>query len=371
MPLDLFIIAGEPSGDLQGSKLIEELLKLHPHLKIGAVAGPRMRMHPIETFFPMENLQVMGFIDVLFALPKIIKQFRAIRKKIFQLQPRAVVCIDYPGFNLRLEQSLRKKGYTGKLIHYVCPTVWAWGKKAIPKMAKTLDLLIPLFPFEKKCFESTTLPVKYFGHPLVSAIRSFIPNPLFQKGKILAIFPGSRETEISRNFPLQLKIAYTLQSLDPELKIAVSIAHPHREEQIRTLAPNALLIPPEQNYDLMHSAHLALAKSGTVTLELALHHIPTIVNFAIRPIDVFIAQRIFKINLPFYCIVNIIGSKEIFPEFFGPNLTEHSLFNAAKKLWFDESSRKICMQGCNEVKNLLGEGKASVAAAQEILKTLN
>ncbi len=309
----------------------------------------------------------MGFIDVIFALPKIIQQFRAIRKKILELQPKAVVCIDYPGFNLRLEQSLRKKGYKGKLIHYVCPTVWAWGKKAIPKMAKTLDLLIPLFPFEKKCFEHTSLPVKYFGHPLVSSIRSFNPDPCFRQGKILALFPGSREIEINRNFPLQLKIARKLQELDPELQIAVSIAHPDRKEQIRSYAPNALLIPPEQNYDLMHNAHLALAKSGTVTLELALHGIPTVVNFAIRPIDVFIAQKIFKIDLPFYCIVNIIGSKEIFPELFGPNLTEESLFKAAKKLWFDETARKNCLDGCKEVETLLGEGKASEAAAQEIL----
>lgn len=369
--IDLFIVAGEPSGDLQGSKIIEELFKIRPDLKIGAVAGPRMRSHPIETFFPMENLQVMGFIDVIFALPKIIRQFFAIRKKILELQPKAVICIDYPGFNIRLEQSLRKKGYRGKLIHYVCPTVWAWGKKTIPKMAKTLDLLIPLFPFEKKCFEHTSLPVKYFGHPLISAIRSFIPDPLFRRGKIFALFPGSRKTEIERNFHLQLKVARKLQELDSELQIAVSIAHPDLKEQIRSFAPNALLIPPEQNYDLMHNAHLALAKSGTVTLELALHNIPTIVNFAIRPIDVFIAQKIFRIDLPFYCIVNIIGSKEIFPEFFGPNLTEQALFSAAKKLWFDESARKLCSQGCKEVKDLLGSADASSAAAQEILKTLN
>ena len=151
-PIDLFISSGEPSGDLQGSLLIEALLKERSSIRIGAVAGPRMRRLPIEPYFEMEQLSVMGFIDVIAAIPHLIRQFFQIRNKILELNPKAVVCIDYPGFHLRLEKSLRKKGYRGKLIHYISPTVWAWGKKRIPQMEKTLDLLLTIFPFEKKCF---------------------------------------------------------------------------------------------------------------------------------------------------------------------------------------------------------------------------
>ena len=132
---DVLILAAEPSADLQGAKLIEELLQQRPGLNIAAMAGPRMRALPIEALFPMENLQVMGFLDVAARLPKIARQFFAVRSRILALQPKGVVCIDYPGFHLRLERSLRKKGYRGKLIHYICPTVWAWGKKRIPLMA--------------------------------------------------------------------------------------------------------------------------------------------------------------------------------------------------------------------------------------------
>ena len=198
---DLFISAGELSGDLHGAKLVEELLKAHPKLKIAAVAGPKMRAMKIKPYFRMETLSVMGFVDVFFSLHKIIKQFYAVRRKILELQPKAVLLIDYPGFHLRLAESLKKKGYQGKIIHYICPTVWAWGKKRIFQMAKNLDLLLTIFPFEPQYFSKTNLPVRYVGHPLISQMQPTI----LERKKILALFPGSREAQIEKNLPLQLK----------------------------------------------------------------------------------------------------------------------------------------------------------------------
>ena len=363
---DLFIVAAEPSADLHGAKLIEELLRLRPNLKIAAVAGPRMRRMPIQVLSSMESLQVMGFLDVLVALPRLVKQFYSIRRTILGFNPKAVIFIDYPGFNLRLEHSLRKKKYTGRLIHYICPTVWAWGKKRIPRMAETLDLLLTLFPFEKKCFSSTSLRVEYVGHPLSAQI------PPFSKENcepILALFPGSRETEILRNFPLQLKAASKLLAIDPQLKIAVSIAQNTLEPLLRTLSKTASLefYSPEKTYELMRKARTAIATSGTVNLELALHGIPTIVNFAIRPFDLFLVQKIFRIHLPFYCIVNIILSKRVFPELFGPNLNEKNLDYWAGKLWFDESAREEVVSGCRELCQALGNRDASQEAASAVI----
>lgn len=358
--IDLFIATGEVSGDVHGAKLIEELLKLRPFLKIGAVAGPKMRELPIEEFFPMERLCVMGFLDIVPALPKLIRSFFAIRNKILQLNPKAVVCIDYPGFHLRLERSLRKKGYRGKLIHFICPTVWAWGKNRISLMAKTLDLLLVIFPFEKKCFSSTSLSTRYVGHPLAPHIAQFEPKKKFP-GKILAIFPGSRKTEIERNLPIQLKIAKRLQTVDPELQIAVS------KTQHEINAPGSLIASSEESYDLMCSSHLALATSGTVTLELALHAVPTVVCFAIGKFDLFLAQKIFRINLPFYAMPNIVLNEQVFPELFGPNLNEENLLFSAQKLLLDADARQKCLEGCKRVQKILGLETASFNAAQSIL----
>lgn len=360
--VELFVLAAEPSADLHGAALIQKLLDFHPQLNIAAVAGPRMRSLPIQAIFKMEHLQVMGFLDVAFALPKMIRHFFFLRNQILALNPKAVICIDYPGFNLRLERSLRKKGYRGKLIHFICPTVWAWGKKRIPLMAQNLDLLLTLFPFEKACFKNTCLPVHYVGHPLTKAI----PPPPQKTEPLLGLFPGSRKKEIERNFPLQLDIARRLAALEANIKIGISCAHPDLP-----LSTDFEIFPPEKTYDLMSRCRLALATSGTATLELALHETPAVVNYAIRPLDAFIAKKIFSIDLPFYCITNIIANELIFPELFGPNLTEENFYLQAERLWFDRDARARCLTGCKKIRSLLGERDASYEAAQSILQILH
>lgn len=361
--LDLFIAAGELSGDVHGANLIEALLKLNPELKIGAVAGPRMRKLPIQTLFRMEDLKVMGFTDVIAALPRLIWMFFSIRNQILKLNPKGVVFIDYPGLHLRLERHLRRKGFSGKLIHFICPTVWAWGKKRIPIMAENLDLLLTIFPFEKECFSNTGLKVEYVGHPLTLSVAEFRPSNKFS-GKILAIFPGSRKSEIEKNLPLQLQVARRLKALDPTLQIAIS------KTQYEIDAPDALIVEPEGHYELMRSCHLAIATSGTVALELALHKTPTVVCFAIDKRDVFIAQKIFKIHLPFYAMPNIIAETQVFPELFGPHFTEENLFFFAQKLWNEESARKTCIAECERVQKILGTTAASERAANLILSEI-
>lgn len=374
---DLFILAAEPSADVHGAHLIEALLAKNPDLKISAVAGPRMRALPIATWGRMENLQVMGFLDVFLALPKIAQQFFQLRDHLLTLNPKAIVCIDYPGFNLRLEKALRKRGYRGKLIHYICPSVWAWGKKRTVSMEKNLDLLLAIFPFEKSCFDTSRLDVEYVGHPLVKAVCDYPSCPSFREtyslkeGPILGLFPGSRKTEIEKNLPLQLETAKKLLALDPKLQIAISVASKDREAQVWSLSGlKATCIPPERTYDLMQNCSLALATSGTVTLELALHSVPTVVTYAIKPLDLFLAQKVFRIDLPFYCIVNIIANRSIYPELLGPHLTEENLYEAALKLLKNQTERAACQKGCEEVKELLGQSAASSLAAEKILDLL-
>ena len=362
--MDLFLVAGEPSADLHGAHLIEALLKQQPDLQIGAVAGIRMRSLPIITLFSMEELQVMGFIDVLVELPHLVRFFYRVRDEILRLQPKVVLSIDYPGFNLRLARSLKKEGYQGRLIHYICPTVWAWGKGRIPLMAKYLDRLLTLFPFERDCFTHTALPVAYVGHPLVSQVARHQSVCQFP-GKILALFPGSRKGEILKNFPLQKEVALRLKKLFPDLQVIVSCAN----ETVRPLLSSPFPVV-EHSYDLMRSAHLALATSGTVTLELALFQVPTVVHYAIRPFDCFLAQKIFRIHLPHYCIVNIIAQRRIFPELFGPHLTVETLFEEAIRYWSDPEVRSVCREGLDRVRHLLGEKDASAEAAEQVMQLL-
>ncbi len=203
MSCDLFVFAGEKSGDLHGEKLLEALRAKSPHLKIAGVGGPLMRSKGMQCILPMEEFQVMGFIDVFLSLPKLMRQFYFVAREILRLNPRIVVTIDYPGFNLRLARHLRKKGFKGKLVHFICPSVWAWGKKRIPLMAENLDMLLSILPFEKELFAHTELPVHFVGHPLSERMKAYpykvLTLPLGQKNPR----PLSRQPE--KRDPAQFK----------------------------------------------------------------------------------------------------------------------------------------------------------------------
>jgi lipid-A-disaccharide synthase len=376
MSCDLFVFAGEKSGDLHGEKLLQALYSKNPHLKIAGVGGPKMRSQGMDCILPMEEFQVMGFIDVFLALPKLIRQFYFIANQIQQLKPKAVLTIDYPSFNLRMAKHLRKKGFEGKLIHFICPSVWAWGKKRIPLMAEIFDLLLSILPFEKDLFASTTLDVAYVGHPLIERLNhySYKTLSLPLNKKIIALFPGSRKKEIERNLPLYLDTCRDLLKKDPRLQIALSVS----DERYRPLILETLrakgwqeaeivFVSIDHSYELMKAAFLAIAKSGTVTLELALHRVPTVVTYGVSYLDKIIAYDILRIRLRFYCIVNIIAQKEVFAELIGPQLTPTSLKEKTEALLEASHHAKI-QRNCELLIKQLGDKEAATAAATEILK---
>jgi len=362
---DLFIFAAEDSADVFGNYLIKELLFLNPNLKILSVAGPRMRQFAIKTLIKMEEFQVMGFIDIFFSLLKLIKNFIFLRKSILKYNPKVCVFIDYPEFNLLLEKSLRKKGYKNKLIHYVAPTVWAWRKKRTDFMAKYLDLLITIFPFEKKYFSHTKLDVRYVGHPIAYNILKTPKNNY--KKDLIGIFPGSRKKEIERNFSYQLTCAKKLLEKNKDLKFAISLTKPDLIQNIfkkyNLHSQNFIFFTKEENYEFMKHFKFAMATSGTITLELALNVIPTIVNYAIKKVDLFIAKKLIKINLPYYCMVNIIANKEIFKELYGPNLSINNLYESCNNLLYDKNIKNQIVLKCkNLIKTLKVENSNKKAA---------
>ena len=375
---DLFIFAGEVSGDLHGEKLLKELYHVNPNLKVRGVGGPRMRKVGMECIMNMEEFQVMGFSDVLFSVPKLLKKFKLIKKDILNRPPKGVVTIDYPGFNLRLANALAKKSSPAKRIHYICPTVWAWGKGRIPKMEKNLDQLLTILPFEVDIFSKGLMQTEYVGHPLISRIAQHEYNPnwnesygISKEQQILSTFPGSREKEIMRNFKTQLKVAKRIQKNHENLQIAVSCSDEKLIPLMKKEDPNLLIIHKNYSYELMRASHLAIATSGTVTLELALHQVPTVVTFSINPIDVFLAKYVFRINLPHFALPNILAKQEVFPELFGPHFTEEALYQKGNEFMISEYKRTECMEMCAILKTALGKKDASKDAARAIMQQID
>lgn len=345
-----FILVGEKSGDLQGEAIIRSLLEKNPQMKISAVAGPLMRAHPIKTLEKMESLQVMGIVDVLSYIPTLIQLFRKINRAILQENPDVVILIDYAEFNLLLGKALKKAGYQGKIAQVVCPSVWAWRKGRMKTLERYFDHLFCLFPFEPPLFKETKLEATYIGHPLALTIQ---PQERPQK-PLLTLFPGSRKKEVERNLPIQLAIAKRFLEKHPEFTLAISSLQPIQ-------VPDAHLFPPSENREMMQKSTLAIAKSGTVNLELALYGVPTVVTYQMNRFDYFLVKHLFRIKLPHYCIVNILLNERVFPEHYGPRLDEEAIYQDLVNLPLEETSSK-----CRKLFSLF-EGKQGAKEIVEVL----
>lgn len=361
----IFLFAGEPSGDLHGEKIVAALRRQIPGVRLFGVGGPKMRFASLECVMKMEEFQVMGFVDVFFALPRLIRKFFKLRNLILKENPDIVFLIDYPGFNLALAKSLNKHGYKGKICQYICPSVWAWRKKRVSTMEKILDQLFVIFPFEKEIFNHEKLPVEYVGHPLAIQISKDHAPPIDIdiQHRVLALFPGSREKELIRNFPMQLRVAKKLLDEHPELILAISLAKPSFSLLLDIMIRDEGIISKErimftsssQNSALMKRASFAIAKSGTNNLELALYCVPTVVTYAIDPLDLFITRNFLRIRLENYCIVNIIAGERIYPELYGPNFTEESLYTHAKHFLTSEHALQETREKCIKMGKLFEE----------------
>lgn len=383
MSLDLFVFAGETSGDVHGAAILKRLKESHPNLKISGVAGPKMRDTGLELFMPMENFQIMGYSAVFKNLPRLIYLFKKTERYILKENPKAVLFIDFPGFNLRMAKALRKKGFSNKLIHYICPTVWAHGKNRIFTLSNTLDSLLSIFPFEHKYFKETPLKPTYIGHPLIeqASERAYSENwrekyniPI--DAKLVGLFPGSRSHEIKQNFPKILSSCELVKKKTPQYKFIVSVAEPKLEEAIkRHIASTSLklnediyCISSNDNFEMMKDIESSIATSGTITFELGVMKVPTVVVYHLSKFNAFIARRVIKLNMPYYCIVNIITKKHIFPELyyidFVPQKVADSLLQLCNK---NSYLYKTSLMGCNEMLEIMrSEKHPSTLAALEI-----
>jgi lipid-A-disaccharide synthase len=362
----LFLFAGEVSADLYGGQIAAHLKKALPDVSLWGVGGPSMRKMEFSCLLPMEAFRVMGFYDVLKSLPKLLFYFFKLKRAILKRRPESVLFIDAPAFAMKLAASLRKSGFSGKIIQFVAPSVWAWKKERAQKMAKDFDLLLTLFDFEPKYF--TGLKTTYVGHPIFDIIEEMPSYPRDALGldlarPILAIFPGSRPQEIKNNLKKQLEAATLFSQKFPEVQIAVCT-----EER---LSSNVTSVPFSMRYQLMKHAHLALAKSGTVTLELALLGVPTIVTYELSLLNKLMTTYVYKVDLPFYCIVNILSQKPLFCELIRPPVKIQDIEEQLTRWFTNKELRDRCQEECRLLhKKLKTEIPPTERVAKEICELL-
>lgn len=380
MRYDLFVFVGETSGDCHGAVIIEKFKQMYPKARIEGVIGPRLREEGVDEYFPMENFQIMGYTDVFKNIVRLISYFRKIRDHILTTKPKAVLFIDYPGFNLRMAKALRKKNFKGKLIHYICPTVWAHGKKRIYTLSKTLDLLLSIFPFEEKYFKKTNLKPSYVGHPLIEKAQKETldlnwkeKHLIDEKVPLVGIFPGSRSQEIKENFSKILESCKLYHAKFPQTRFVISVLNQKlkklMEQDLKacSIKDSFLLLSSSENFQIMSHVDAAIATSGTITFELGVMKVPTVVVYHLTPLNAWIARYVIKLNLPYYCIVNIITKKHVFPELYHLDFIPQNVSDTLERLMSSSYFRENSLKGCEEMlKLMLTHNIPSYQAAEQI-----
>ena len=377
----IFLIAGEPSGDILGGRLMKSLkVKTKNNISFAGIGGDTMQKQGLKSLIPMTDLSIMGLFEILPRIPLMTRHIKKTTDQIIHLKPKAVITIDSPGFNFRVAKRLKNKGI--KLIHYVAPSVWAWRPKRAAKTAETFDHLLSLLPFEPPLFEAEGLPTTFVGHSVIESNASFGNGEAFRKRHsipmtdiVIVVLLGSRNGEILRHEKIFGEAIHLLKSEIPNLHIIVPTL-PVLADQVRNLSrkwKQSVLIVDNENekFNAFSAANIALAASGTVALELALSRTPAIIAYKLNPLTWFFARWLVKVR--FVHLVNIILNSEEIPEFIQNDCNAVSLAKSMGILLKDRELRnKQIIAYEKALKELrVGEYKSAELAADTIVNIIN
>ena len=349
-PLRVGLVAGEASGDQLGADLIGALRERFPDVECFGMAGPRMRALGCEALAGMEALNVMGLVEVLRHYPRLRRLRGELTDAILERRPHVVVGIDVPDFALWIETRAKQSGVLS--VHYVCPQVWAWRAGRIPAIARAVDLLLALFPFEVPFLARHGILAAHVGHPLADRIPRNPDRPYFRAllglpttGPVVALMPGSRRQELARLADLFLATAATLATSRPDASFVLGAVNAEAAARLRArcaeVAPRLpVTVVERQATEALLAADAALVASGTITLEAALCGTPSVVAYRMAPFSFWWLKRAVKV--PHVALPNLLLGQRIFPEFLQGDATPGALAGALG-LWLDDQpAREAC-----------------------------
>jgi lipid-A-disaccharide synthase len=370
--MKLYVIAGESSGDAHAAVLMHELQSLRPDIQFYGAGGPRMREIGGSQIFEWAHEAVVGLWDVLLKYPYFRAQFNRMFREISRLLPDAVIFVDYPGFNLRLADYLHRKGYPGKKIYYISPQVWAWNRGRIPKMAKYLDLMMCIFPFEKPLYEASGLRTEFVGHPMIAELEAKRIS-VQRDPHLIGLLPGSREREVRRILPIMLEAARILLERDPSILFEISAASEKLREIIEEIARRSgfpgIPIKVRHANELMQRASVGMIASGTATMEASFFRFPFVLLYKVSWFTFVPGRLLVKIN--YLGMPNILAAKPpIIPEFVQHHAVPERIAESVWSLYSDEATRTTMIKSMDEIILQLAEGEAGHRAAEAVLHEL-
>ncbi len=369
MARKIVIVTGEVSGDIYGGLLATEILKLDPAIRITGMGGERMRTAGVDTFLDSNDLSVVGFWEAIIRLGRLHRALRAAKRHIDREKPDLVVFIDYPGMNLRLAKYAKKRGI--RVMYYISPQVWAWGRNRIAIIKENVDKMLVILPFEVEFFKTEGVDVSYVGHPLMDIVKPQLTREGFFEAmgfsgndRLVTLMPGSRPQEIRNHMGPLLETARHLRDDFPHLRFVV-VSLPAFKEIVETETESSGLdvaVTCTYGYDALKYSDLAIACSGTATLEAALLATPMIVIYKLAFFSWALGRLIVKV--PYISLANLIAGSQVVPEFLQSAVDPKVLAREAGSILTDDSRRTRMIEKLAEVRESLGSGGASARAAE-------
>lgn len=366
--MKFYLIAGERSGDLHGSNLINQLKQLEPGAQFRGFGGDYMHAAGMEEVVHYRELAFMGLAEVLVNLRTIAKKIEQCKKDILRFKPDVIVLIDYAGFNMRIAKFGKSKGI--KVYWYISPKVWAWNQSRAWKLKANVDRMFVILPFEKDFFRKFDWNVEYVGNPVLDAIKAhkssedFRPkNDLVTTSRIVALLPGSRQQELKKIIPLMTRIAAKMTDIQ---FVVATVGNLKQElyDDLKSLS-NVKFVH-DAAYDLLAIADAAIVTSGTATLETALFRVPQVVVYKTSGLTYWIARLIIKIR--FISLVNLVADKEVVKEMIQNGASPENVSQELSKILKDQDYRNSMLRDYDTVIRILDTGSASENTARLMLQ---
>ncbi len=370
----IYAIAGEMSGDAHASGLLRELQAINPNIEIFGAGGPEL--HALSSGKVknwVEDAAVMGVIEVLKRYSWFKARFHEMLNEAKSLKPDVLLLVDYPGFNLRFAKALREALPNTRQVYYISPQVWAWNKKRIPKMVELLDEMLCLFPFEKPIFENAGLKTTHVGHPLVDELALEKTSAPRQEN-LVGLFPGSREREIAKLFPMMIASAKLLRAWRSDLVFVVPAATPKLATTMRAMIDDAaatdwIELRTGGSHHLMQTAACGVIASGTATLEAATFGLPYCLVYKMAWLTYFLGKLLVKIK--YIGLVNILAGKKVVEEFIQADASPTEVSRWIQDILSNDQKRAALVAQLLQVSSQLGEPGTHRRAAVRVSEWLN
>ena len=364
------IVAGEASGDAHAARLVTELKKLDDSISFRGMGGDNLRAAGVDVFIDMAELAVVGIVEVLLKYNIIKSELNKLKQNIADNPPDLLILVDYQEFNQRLAAYAKSIGI--KVLFYIGPQVWAWRPKRVYKMAKIVDHMAVILPFEKALYEDANVPVTFTGHPLTDEVvadksRQQARTQLKIDDKTtLGLFPGSRSGEIKRVLPILLASAQLIIKEKPGIQFVLPVANTIKEEDLAPFRAKmnelSVITSKQPFYDVIQSCDVILSASGTAILEIGLLEVPMVIVFKIAPLSHYILSKM--VNIKHLGLVNIIPGKEIVKEYIQQNAKPPDIAKETLRLLNDKKYYETMQHELSLIRQLLGSGNGSKNVAQ-------